>query len=74
MSEIFVFDSSILVDDLRIYENDKFEMGNLADHGQGQFGKFDSRFLYTIFADTHIAKRYMNHTGYLALLPKPPAP
>jgi len=64
----------ILIDDLRIYEQDKFEWGNLSDVGQGGLGKFDCKFLYSTFQDTHEARRYLNHSGYLALLPKPQPP
>jgi hypothetical protein len=61
----------ILIDDLRIYEQDKFEWGNMADFGQGSAAKYDSKFLYTIFADTHVPQRFLNHSGYFALIPKP---
>jgi hypothetical protein len=64
----------ILIDDLRIYEKDKFGWGNLSDFGQEAVGKYDSRFLYTMFAETHNAQRYLNHSGYLALLPKLQSP
>jgi hypothetical protein len=61
----------ILIDDLRIYEHDKFEAGNLADVGLSHIGSSeDSSFLYTMFEDTHEAHRSLKHTGYLALLPK----
>jgi hypothetical protein len=60
----------ILIDDLRIYERDKFEWGNMSDFGQDAAGKYDSKFLYTTFEETHVAQRYLNHSGYLALLPK----
>jgi hypothetical protein len=64
----------ILIDDLRIYENDKFEWGNLSDIGQQGLGKFDCKFLYSTFQDTHDAHRFLNHSGYLALIPKSQAP
>lgn len=64
----------ILIDDLRIYENDKFEWGNLSDVGQEGIGKTDSRFLYSIFQETHDAHRFLNHSGYLALVPKAAMP
>ncbi len=61
----------ILIDDLRIYERDNFEWGNMSDHGLGELAKLDSRFLYTTFEQTHVPQRFLNHSGYLALLPKP---
>ncbi len=60
----------ILIDDLRIYEEDRFEHGSMLDLKIGELAKFDSRFLYEIFDDTHNARRFLNHTGYLALTPK----
>ena len=60
----------ILIDDLRIYEQDKFEWGNLSDIGQQGLGKYDCNFLYSTFQDTHDAHRFLNHSGYLALIPK----
>jgi hypothetical protein len=60
----------ILIDDLRIYEQDKFEWGNLSDIGQQDLGKYDCNFLYSTFQDTHDAHRFLNHSGYLALIPK----
>jgi hypothetical protein len=60
----------ILIDDLRIYEKDKFEWGNLEDFGQGNAGKFDSRFLYETFKETHDHHRFLKHSGYFALTPK----
>jgi hypothetical protein len=56
---------------LRIYEEDKFEWGNLKDYGLAHNGKFDSRFLYELFKDTHDHHRFLNHSGYFALTPKP---
>ncbi len=61
----------ILIDDLRIYEKDNFEEGNLSDLGLEKLGKFDSRFLYSTFEETHQAHRILKNTGYLMLLPKP---
>jgi hypothetical protein len=61
----------ILIDDLRIYEKDNFEEGNLSDLGLEKLGKFDSRFLYSIFQETHMSRRILKNTGYLMLLPKP---
>jgi hypothetical protein len=61
----------ILIDDLRIYEDDKFEWGNLNDYQLGHVGKRDSRFLYEMFKDTHDHHRFLNHSGYFALTPKP---
>src|SRR5438105_10787762 len=43
----------ILIDDLRIYERDNFEWGNMSDAGLEQVAQYDSRFLYTMFQDTH---------------------
>jgi hypothetical protein len=63
----------ILIDDLRIYEKDNFEAGNLSDFGHDQYGKFDSGFLYSTFKETHDAHRFLNQTGFLALTPKLPA-
>jgi hypothetical protein len=60
----------ILIDDLRIYEKDNYEWGNMSDYGQEALGKYDSKFLYTMFEETHTAQKFLNHTGYLALLPK----
>jgi hypothetical protein len=60
----------ILIDDLRIYETDKFEWGNMKDAGKDNVRKTDSNFLYEMFQDTHNHKRFLNHSGYLALLPK----
>jgi hypothetical protein len=62
----------ILIDDLRIYEVDNFEWGNMSDVGQGAVARYDSKFLYTTFADTHVAQRFLNCSGYFALLPKSP--
>jgi hypothetical protein len=62
----------ILIDDLRIYEDDKFEHGSMMDLNLASLARFDSKFLYEIFADTHNARRFLNHTGYLALTPKTP--
>jgi len=64
----------ILIDDLRIYEQDKFEWGNLSDIGQQGLGKYDCNFLYSTFQDTHDAHRFLNHSGYLALIPKSQSP
>jgi len=64
----------ILIDDLRIYETDKFEWGNMNQIGQTGLGKTDSRFLYTTFQETHDAYRFLNHSGYFALIPKPLTP
>lgn len=61
----------ILIDDLRIYEKDKFEWGNLNDIGAQAVASYDGRFLYTTFQETHDAHRFLNHSGYLALTPKP---
>jgi hypothetical protein len=61
----------ILIDDLRIYEKDNFEEGNLSDLGLESIGRFDSRFLYSTFQETHQAHRILKNTGYLMLLPKP---
>src|SRR5207248_10586708 len=63
----------ILIDDLRIYEDDQFEWGNLRQIGLENIAHYNSRFLYALFADTHDARRFLNHSGYLALLPKPVA-
>jgi hypothetical protein len=60
----------ILIDDLRIYEKDNFQWGNMSDVGQGGLEKLDSSFLYSMFAETHVARRFLNHSGYLALVPK----
>jgi hypothetical protein len=60
----------ILIDDLRIYEQDKFQWGNLSDIGQGDVARHDSGFLYSTFQETHDAYRFLNQSGYLALLPK----
>jgi hypothetical protein len=60
----------ILIDDLRIYERDNFEWGNMSDAGLEHVAQYDSNFLYSIFQDTHEAQRFLNHSGYLALLPK----
>ena len=60
----------ILIDDLRIYEKDNFEEGNLTDCGLESLAKYDSRFLYTIFQETHQPHRILKNTGYLMLLPK----
>lgn len=64
----------ILIDDLRIYEQDNFEWGNLNDVGLKGLGQFDGRFLYTLFQETHDAHRFLNHSGYLALTPKSQSP
>jgi hypothetical protein len=65
----------ILIDDLRIYERDNFEEGNMADLGLADAASTeDSSFLYTMFEKTHEAHRSVKHTGYLALLPKDPTP
>ena len=64
----------ILIDDLRIYEKDNFEWGNLSDFGQGNVASYDNKFLYSTFQETHDAHRFLNHSGYLALIPKPLAP
>lgn len=61
----------ILIDDLRIYERDQFEWGNMEQVGLGGMAKLDSSFLYKIFEQTHTAHRYLAATGYFALLPKP---
>jgi hypothetical protein len=60
----------ILIDDLRIYEQDNFQYGNLSDLGLSHVAKYNTTFLYTMFADTHHPQRFLQHTGYLALLPK----
>lgn len=60
----------ILIDDLRIYERDNFGWGNMDQIGLGNVQQLDSKFLYTIFQDTHDARRYLNHSGYLSLIPK----
>lgn len=60
----------ILIDDLRIYEKGNYEEGNLSDLGLESLGKFDSRFLYSTFEETHHAHRILKNTGYLMLLPK----
>jgi hypothetical protein len=64
----------ILIDDLRIYEEDQFEWGNMKDVGQQNVAKPDSRFLYELFRETHDSHRFLNHSGYFALIPKPVAP
>jgi len=61
----------ILIDDLRIYEKDNFEDGNLSDLGLESIGKLESRFLYTTFRETHEARRILKNTGYFMLLPGP---
>jgi hypothetical protein len=61
----------ILIDDLRIYERDNFEWGNMNAAGLETVAQYDSAFLYQTLAATHEAKRFLNHSGYLALLPKP---
>ncbi|MEA2711276.1 MAG: hypothetical protein QOF78_3877 [Phycisphaerales bacterium] len=64
----------ILIDDLRIYERDKFQLGNLDEHGQAHLAAYEnSGFLDSLFADTHDAHRSLEQTGYLALMPKPAA-
>ncbi len=60
----------ILIDDLRIYERDNFERGNAADKVPGYEWPTDSRFLYTTFEKTHKCHRFLEHEGYIALLPK----
>jgi hypothetical protein len=60
----------ILIDDLRIYERDEFEWKNLDQIGQGHLARYDSRFLYTTLQETHTAQRFLQHSGYLMLLPR----
>jgi len=64
----------ILIDDLRIYETDEFQWGNLSDAGLAGAGKAGSEFMYTTFQETHDAHRFLNHSGYLALIPKTATP
>ena len=64
------FRDVILIDDLRIYEEDRFEWGNLRNFNLQHTGKFDSKFLYSTFEATHSSQRLLNHTGYVVLLPK----
>jgi len=64
------FRDVILIDDLWIYERDKFEWGNLTDRGHGHAIKHDSGFLYKIFDATHTVQRSLRRGGYLMLTPK----
>jgi hypothetical protein len=67
------FRDVILIDDLRIYETDKFQFGNIRDNHDNWNGvQFppDSRFLYTTLEKTHQCHRFLAHEGYFALLPK----
>jgi hypothetical protein len=64
----------ILIDDLWIYERNNYEWGNIEEVGLGSLANYDSKFLDTLFAESHVAQRFMNHGGYLALIPKPLAP
>src|SRR5205814_997927 len=53
----------ILIDDLRIYEKDNWEWGNLDKAGLEHIARYDSKFIYTMFEQTHVVNRFLSHSG-----------
>jgi hypothetical protein len=64
------FRDVILIDDLRIYEMDNFEEGNIRDSRPGIQWPTDSQFLYTTLEKTHTCYKFTQDHGYLAMIPK----
>jgi hypothetical protein len=58
----------LIIDDLRIYQDDNYEAGNWKD--RELYGGDGIEFIYDAFADTHIITKMLNHQGYLVLIPK----
>ncbi|MBN8479793.1 MAG: hypothetical protein J0L91_12620 [Burkholderiales bacterium] len=64
----------ILIDDLRIYEDGPYEMGNLPDFAQTLPPDLRNIDFVTRgpWARTHEMQRFREHTGYLVLTPRRP--
>lgn len=58
----------IIIDDLRIYEDNNYEMGNWKD--RKLYGGEGIQFIYDLFDKTHNIGKLMNHQGYVILAPK----
>jgi Flp pilus assembly protein TadD len=63
-----------LIDDLRIYEEGPYEMGNITHLGPGVLPEQRNiRFIETMLAATHTIQRLYKKSGYIVALPKQPA-
>jgi hypothetical protein len=58
----------IIIDDLRIYEDGNYEMGNWKD--RHLYGGDGIQFIYDAFSDTHDIIKLNNHQGYIVITPK----
>jgi hypothetical protein len=58
----------IIIDDLRIYEDGNYEMGNWSD--RHLYGGDGIQFIYDAFSETHEITKLNNHQGYIILIPK----
>jgi len=56
----------IIIDDIKIYMDGPFELGNLPDRDKS----LNLNFVYELFEDTHDIKILYNHDGYMILEPK----
>ena len=57
-----------IIDDLRIYEDGQYEMGNWNE--RHLYGGNGIQFIYDAFQDTHDVIKLNNHQGYIVLTPK----
>jgi len=57
---------SIILDDLRLYENGAYQLGDL-DIGKPKSG---IKFVEDLFAETHVIRRDYRHQGFLIIIPK----
>jgi len=57
-----------IIDDLRIYEDGEYEMGNWKD--RHLYGGDGIQFIYDAFEETHDITKLNNHQGYIVLTPK----
>jgi hypothetical protein len=58
----------LIIDDLRIYEDNDYEAGNWKD--RKLYGGNGIQFIYDLFNETHEIVKLMNHQGYIILIPK----
>jgi hypothetical protein len=59
----------ILIDDLRIYEEGNFSLGNLPQHID-RTGYGNIEFVYKLFSESHTITKDYEHQGYIILIPK----
>lgn len=57
-----------IIDDLRIYENGPYEMGNWEQRKELGCDSID--FIYDYLGETHVIHKYFNYTGFIIAIPK----